>query len=63
MLYPVLISVPHKNTIQIPLTSKRRRHKKFCLVDARSQALLFTVIVVKGGKRSGAVQKDCIELK
>ena len=30
------------NIIEIPLTSKKRRQTKFCLVDEWSQALLFT---------------------
>ena len=42
ILSPVLISISHENTIEIPLTSEKRHQAKFCLVHARSQALLFT---------------------
>ena len=39
---PILTSISRENVIETPLTSKKRRQAKFCLVDAWSQALLFT---------------------
>ena len=34
VLSPVLTSFSHENTIEIPLTSKKSRQAKFCLVGA-----------------------------
>ena len=42
ILSPVLISIPHENTIETSLTSEKCRQAKFCKVDAWSKALLFT---------------------
>ena len=42
ILFPVLTSTSHENTIEIPLTSKKRRQAKLCLVDAWSQSVFFT---------------------
>ena len=36
VLSPALTSISHENTIEIPLTSKKSRLAKFCLVDACS---------------------------
>ena len=36
ILSPVLISISSENIIEIPLTSKKRRQAKSCLVDAWS---------------------------
>ena len=38
----LFISISHKNTIETSLRSKKCRLAKFCKVDARSQAVLFT---------------------
>ena len=36
ILSPVLTSIYCENIIEIPLTSKKRRQAKFCMVDAWS---------------------------
>ena len=41
VLSPVITSTSHENTIEIPLTSKKSRQAKYCLVDAWSWAFLF----------------------
>ena len=42
ILFTILISISHENTIDIPLPSKKRRQAKFCLVDVWRQVFLFT---------------------
>ena len=39
---PVSTSLSHEITIETPLTSKKCRQAKFCLIDAWSKALFFT---------------------